>query len=89
MLWEELSGGCCQDWGRLVLPLAPGAVDGVQSKGRLPQVRWGGNWQQRPILQGLKETQSPSNFPSLDAPRCFPFQAARDTWLIRVRFEET
>lgn len=23
--WEELSGLCCQDWGRLVLPLAPGS----------------------------------------------------------------
>lgn len=22
--WEELSGGCCQVLGRLVLPLAPG-----------------------------------------------------------------
>lgn len=23
--WEELNGGCCQDLGRLVLPLAPGS----------------------------------------------------------------
>lgn len=40
----------------------PRAVDGVQSGGRLPQVRWGENWQQRPILQGLKSLRAYPTF---------------------------
>lgn len=67
----------------------PRAVDGVQSGGRLPQVRWGKTGNKGLFFGALKESQSQSNFPSLDAPRRFPSQAARDTWPIRVRFEET
>lgn len=48
----------------------PGAASGAQGPGRLPQE---GSWQQRPILHALKKPSNLSNFPSLDAPGCFPF----------------